>query len=37
MKQPTLWFRKDSRTAFSALMLGLCLLFYLFFAFYEAR
>ena len=35
MKQPTLWFRKDSRTAFSALMLGLCLLFYLFFAFYD--
>ena len=33
MKQQTLWFRKDSRTAFSALMLGLCLLFYLFFAF----
>lgn len=35
MKQHTIWFRKDGRTAFSAVMLGLCLLFYLFFAFYD--
>ncbi len=35
MKRFSLWLRQNDRRTFSAVMLGLCLLFYLFFAFYD--